>query len=143
MNTAIIRGAQGLGFAIPISTAQKIAQELIAKGRVEHPYLGIQMVTLNPEVKEKVKSRLGINLATDKGVLLVDVVPRSPAASAGLKEGDVIQSIENQSVSKIEEVQKIVENSKIGSPVKLQVLRNGQTTQIAVRPAPLPVRRGS
>ena len=143
MNTAIIRGAQGLGFAIPISTAQKIAQELIAKGRLEHPYLGIQMVTLNPEVKEKVKSRLGINLATDKGVLLVDVVPRSPAASAGLKEGDVIQSIENQSVSKIEEVQKIVENSKIGSPVKLQVLRNGQTTQIAVRPAPLPVRRGS
>lgn len=143
MNTAIIRGAQGLGFAIPISTAQKIAQELIAKGRVEHPYLGIQMVTLNPEVKEKVKSRLGINLATDKGVLLVDVVPRSPAASAGLKEGDVIQRIENQSVSKIEEVQKIVENSKIGSPVKLQVLRNGQTTQIAVRPAPLPVKRGS
>lgn len=143
MNTAIIRGAQGLGFAIPISTAQKIAQELIAKGRVEHPYLGIQMVTLNPEVKEKVKSRLGINLATDKGVLLVDVVPRSPAASAGLKEGDVIQSIENQSVSTIEEVQKIVENSKIGFPVKLQVLRNGQTTQIAVRPAPLPVKRGS
>ncbi|BAZ20761.1 peptidase S1 and S6 chymotrypsin/Hap [Kalymmatonema gypsitolerans NIES-4073] len=143
MNTAIIRGAQGLGFAIPISTAQKIAQELIAKGRVEHPYLGIQMVTLNPEVKEKVKSRLGINLATDKGVLLVDVVPRSPAASAGLKEGDVIQSIENQSVSTIEEVQKIVENSKIGFPVKLQVLRNGQTTQIAVKPAPLPVRGGS
>lgn len=143
MNTAIIRGAQGLGFAIPISTAQKIAQELIAKGRVDHPYLGIQMVTLNPEVKEKVKSRIGINLATDKGVLLVNVVPRSPAASAGLKEGDVIQSIDNQSVSKIEEVQKIVENSKIGSPVTLQVLRNGQTTQIAVKPAPLPVRGGS
>jgi S1-C subfamily serine protease len=55
----------------------------------------------------------------------------------------VIQSIENQSVSKIEEVQKIVENSKIGFPVKLQVLRNGQTTQIAVKPAPLPVKRGS
>lgn len=143
MNTAIIRGAQGLGFAIPISTAQKIAQELIAKGRVEHPYLGIQMVTLNSEVKEKVKSRLGINLATDKGVLLVDVVPRSPAASAGLKEGDVIQSVENQSVSTIEEVQKIVENSKIGFPVKLQVLRDGQTTQIAVKPAPLPVKSAS
>lgn len=143
MNTAIIRGAQGLGFAIPINTAQKIAQELIAKGKVDHPYLGIQMVTLNPEVKEKVKSRLGINLAADKGVLLVDVVPHSPAASAGLKEGDVIQSIDQQSISKIEEVQKILEKSKIGSPVKLQVLRNGQTTQIPVKPAPLPVKRRS
>ena len=41
MNTAIIRGAQGLGFAIPINTVQRIAQELIAKGKVDHPYLGI------------------------------------------------------------------------------------------------------
>ncbi|MBW4631005.1 MAG: trypsin-like peptidase domain-containing protein [Iphinoe sp. HA4291-MV1] len=143
MNTAIIRGAQGLGFAIPISTAQRIAQELIAKGKVDHPYLGIQMVTVTPDVKEKVNSRLGLNLAADKGVLLIDIVPRSPAASAGLKTGDVIQSIRNQPVTKIEEVQKIVENSKIGSPLELQVLRNGQTTQIAVRPAPLPSRRGS
>ncbi|WP_084786352.1 HhoA/HhoB/HtrA family serine endopeptidase [Mastigocladopsis repens] len=142
MNTAIIQGAQGLGFAIPISTAQRIAQELITKGRVDHPYLGIQMVTLTPEIQEKASSK-GINLAVDKGVLLLDVVPRSPAASAGLKQGDIIQSISNQPVTKIEEVQKIVENSKIGSPIELQVIRNGQTAQIAVKPAPLPIRRGS
>ncbi|MGH7998370.1 MAG: HhoA/HhoB/HtrA family serine endopeptidase [Brasilonema sp.] len=146
MNTAIIRGAQGLGFAIPINTAQGIAQQLITKGKVDHPYLGIQMVTLTPDVKEKVNSRysrFGINLAAEKGVLLIDIVPRSPAASAGLKVGDVIQSISNQPVSKIEEVQKILEKSKIGSPLELQVLRNGQTTSIAVRPALLPIRRGS
>ncbi|NMG07262.1 HhoA/HhoB/HtrA family serine endopeptidase [Brasilonema sp. UFV-L1] len=143
MNTAIIRGAQGLGFAIPINTAQRIAQELIAKGKIDHPYLGIQMVTLTPDVKEKINSRLGVNLATDKGVLLIDIVPRSPAEAAGLKAGDVIQSISNQPVTKIEEVQKIVENSKIGSPLELQVLRNGQTTQIAVKPALLPIQRGS
>ncbi|NMG20959.1 serine protease [Brasilonema bromeliae SPC951] len=143
MNTAIIRGAQGLGFAIPINTAQGIAQQLIAKGKVDHPYLGIKMATLTPDVKEQVNSTLGINLATDKGILLLDVVPRSPAAAAGLKTGDVIQRISNQPVTKIEEVQKIVEKSQIGSPLELQVLRNGQTTQIAVRPEPLPVRRGS
>ncbi|MBP5972757.1 trypsin-like peptidase domain-containing protein [Brasilonema sp. CT11] len=143
MNTAIIRGAQGLGFAIPINTAQGIAQQLIAKGKVEHPYLGITMATLTPDIKEQVNSKFGINLTTDKGVLLIDVVPRSPAASAGLKTGDVIQSISNQPVTKIEEVQKIVEKSKIGSSLELQVLRNGQTTQIAIQPAPLPVRRGS
>ncbi|MCX7593420.1 MAG: trypsin-like peptidase domain-containing protein [Fischerella sp.] len=137
MNTAIIRGAQGLGFAIPINTAQRIAKELIAKGRVDHPYLGIQMVTLTPEIKERI-SRLGINLTVDRGVLLVDVVPRSPAAIAGLREGDVIQSINNQPVTDIEQVQKLVENSRIGIPLQLQVQRNGQNVQVAVKPAPLP-----
>ncbi|OUL28957.1 serine protease [Nostoc sp. T09] len=145
MNTAIIRGAQGLGFAIPVNTAQKIAQELIANGKVDHPYLGIQMVTLTPEIKERINNELGdrINLTTDKGVLLVNVVPRSPASIAGLKSGDVIRSINNQSVNKIEEVQRLVENSKIGNPLQMQVERNGQITQVAVKPAPLPVRRES
>ncbi|MFN6572278.1 serine protease [Nostoc minutum NIES-26] len=145
MNTAIIRGAQGLGFAIPINTVQRIAQELITKGKVEHPYLGIQMVTLTPEIKERIQERAGdrINLTTDKGVLLVNVVPRSPAAVAGLRAGDVVQRINNQSVTKIEEVQKLVETSKIGSPLQIQVERNGKTTEIAVSPAPLPVRRES
>ena len=145
MNTAIIRGAQGLGFAIPINTAQRIAQELIANGKVDHPYLGIQMVTLTPEIRERINNELGdrITLNTDKGVLLVNVVPRSPAAVAGLKSGDVIHHINNQPVSKIEDVQKLVENSKIGNPLQMQIERNGQISQVAVKPAPLPVRRES
>lgn len=87
MNTAIIRGAQGLGFAIPINTVQRISQELIAKGRVDHPYLGIQMVTLTPELKERINTRAGdrVNLTADQGVLLVSIVPRSPASVAGLR----------------------------------------------------------
>ncbi|NJL62610.1 MAG: trypsin-like serine protease [Methylacidiphilales bacterium] len=143
MNTAIIKGAQGLGFAIPINTAQRIAQQLITKGRVDHPYLGIQMVTLTPEIRDRVQTRLGINLATDKGVLLIDVVSRSPAATAGLKAGDIIQSISSQPVNKIEDVQKLVESSKIGIPLQLQVQRNGQVVQIAVSPAAFPVQKPS
>lgn len=142
MNTAIIRGAQGLGFAIPINTAQRIAQELIAKGKVDHPYLGIQMATLTPEIRERI-SKLGINLATDKGVLLIAVIARSPAANAGLREGDVIVSINNQPVTDVEQVQKLVENSRIGIPLQIQVQRDGQNLQVAVRPAPLPVQRES
>ncbi|MFN6468345.1 MAG: HhoA/HhoB/HtrA family serine endopeptidase [Nostoc sp. SerVER01] len=143
MNTAIIRGAQGLGFAIPINTAQRIAQELIAKGKVDHPYLGVQMVTLTPENKERIKNIAGdrLNLTADEGVLLVEIVPRSPASSAGLRAGDVIKSINNQPVTKIEEVQKLVENSKIGTTLPVEVERNGKIVQLAVRPAPLPVRR--
>lgn len=141
MNTAIIQGAQGLGFAIPINTVQKIAEELITKGRVDHPYLGIEMVTLTPEVKEKITTRFGdrINLAANQGILLVRIVPNSPAAIAGLRPGDVIKSINNQPVLKVDEVQKLVENSKIGIPLQVQVERNGRTFQVLVKPAPLPV----
>lgn len=143
MNTAIIQGAQGLGFAIPINTVQKIAEELITKGRVDHPYLGIQMVTLTPEVKEKITTRFGdrINLAANQGILLVRIVPNSPAAIAGLRPGDVIKSINNQAVLKVDEVQKLVENSKIGIPLQVQVERNGRTFQVLVKPAPLPVNK--
>lgn len=145
MNTAIIQGAQGLGFAIPINTAQKIAEELITKGRVDHPYLGIQMVTLTPEVKEKIITRFGdkINLAANQGILLVRIVPNSPAAIAGLRPGDVIKSINNQPVLKVDEVQKLVENSKIGIPLQVQVERNGKIFQVLVKPAPLPVNKDS
>ncbi|MEH2324095.1 MAG: HhoA/HhoB/HtrA family serine endopeptidase [Nostoc sp.] len=142
MNTAIIRGAQGLGFAIPINTVQRIAQELIANGKVDHPYLGVQMVTLTPEIKERIKNTAGdrLNLQADDGVLLVDIVPRSPASTAGLRVGDVIKTINNQPVTKIEDVQKLVENSKIGARLPIEVERNGQTVQLAVQPAPLPMR---
>ncbi|MEH2065954.1 MAG: HhoA/HhoB/HtrA family serine endopeptidase [Nostoc sp.] len=143
MNTAIIRGAQGLGFAIPINTVQKIAQELIATGKVDHPYLGVQMVTLTPENKERIKKVAGdrLNLTADDGVLLVEIVPRSPASEAGLRVGDVIKSINSQPVTKIEQVQKLVENSKIGTKLPIEVERNGQIVQLGVKPATLPVRR--
>ena len=142
MNTAIIRGAQGLGFAIPMNTVQRISQELIAKGRVDHPFLGIQMITLTPEIKEMLNSELGNpTVSADKGVLLRQVVPRSPAARAGLRAGDVIQSINNQTVTKNDEVQKIVEKSKVGVPLQIKVERNGRTVELAVTPAPLPVQR--
>jgi serine protease Do len=143
MNTAIIRGAQGLGFAIPINTVQRISQQLIATGKVDHPYLGVQMMTLTPEIKEKIKNGGGdrLNLTADDGVLLIEIVPRSPASVAGLRVGDVIKSINNQPVTKIEEVQKLVENSKIGTKLPIEVERDGQIVQIEVQPAPLPVRR--
>ena len=141
MNTAIIQGAQGLGFAIPINTVQKISQELISKGRVDHPYLGVEMVTLTPELKERIIRRSGnrVNWVADQGVLLVRIVSESPAAIGGLKTGDVIKTINNQPVTKVDEVQKLVENSQIGTPLQVQVDRQGRTVQLTVSPAPLPV----
>ena len=144
MNTAIIRGAQGLGFAIPVNTVKRISQQLIDKGRVDHPYLGIQMVTLTADVKEKLNSELGNpNISTDKGVLLIRIMRGSPASQGGLKAGDVIVKINNQNVTRNEDVQKIVENSTIGQPLNIEVERNGRTVKLAVRPAPLPAARGN
>ena len=145
MNTAIIQGAQGLGFAIPINAVQRISQQLITRGEVEHPYLGVQMVTLSPEIKQQleIESNNRIQIAADRGVLVVRVVPNSPAATAGIRAGDVIQSINNSSVNTTEQVQQLVEKSSVGSQLQLQIQRNGRSAQVAVRLANLPAQRES
>ncbi|MBE8998053.1 trypsin-like peptidase domain-containing protein [Nostoc sp. LEGE 12447] len=140
MNTAIIQGAQGLGFAIPINTAQRISSQIIATGKVEHPYLGIQMVGLTPQMKQNINSdpNSGLSVDEDKGVLVVKVVPNSPAAKAGIRAGDVIQKLGGQAVTDANSVQKVVENSQIGGDLRLELRRNGQNLNVAVQPGAFP-----
>jgi Do/DeqQ family serine protease len=140
MNTAIIQGAQGLGFAIPINTAQRISNQLIATGKVEHPYLGIQMVGLTPQLKQSINSdpNSGLSVNEDNGVLVVQVVPNSPAAKAGIRAGDVIQKLGGQSVKDASSVQRAVENSQVGGDLRMELRRNGQNLNIAVRPGAFP-----
>lgn len=142
MNTAIIGGAQGLGFAIPINTAQRIADQLIAKGRVDHPYLGIRMATLTPELKQQINNDPNGNLTVqeDQGVLVFRVIPNSPAAKAGLRSGDVILKIDGKPVKTADEVQRAVEASSVGGKLQVELRRNGQTIQIAVQPGAFPTR---
>lgn len=141
MNTAIIQGAQGLGFAIPINTAQRVAQQLVTNGRAQHPYLGIQMVALTPEVRQDINSdpEAGIQINEDKGVLVYRVASNSPAAQAGIRPGDVIAKINGQNVSNADNVQQAVEMSQIGQDLRLELRRNGQTVSLAVRPGNFPV----
>ncbi|MGL4620254.1 HhoA/HhoB/HtrA family serine endopeptidase [Chroococcidiopsis sp.] len=140
MNTAIIGGAQGLGFAIPIHTAQRIADQLVARGRVEHAFLGIQMLTLTPEVKQQIASdpNSWLNVDEDRGVLVVRVVPDSPAAKAGLRVGDVIHKLNGQSVTEADAIRQAVENSAIGKDIRLELRRQGRTLNLAVRPGAFP-----
>ncbi|HLO47870.1 MAG TPA: HhoA/HhoB/HtrA family serine endopeptidase [Kamptonema sp.] len=140
MNTAIIQGAQGLGFSIPINTAQRIANQLITKGKVEHPYLGIQMVAITPEVKQEINSNpnSGLSVNEDKGVLIIKVMPNSPAAKSGLRAGDVIQKINGQAVSDSNNVQQVVEQSSVGSALQLELRRSGTTVNLAVRSGAFP-----
>jgi Do/DeqQ family serine protease len=140
MNTAILRGTQGLGFAIPINTAIRIANQLIATGKVEHPFLGIQMVNLTPQLREEINSdpKANLKIDVDKGTLIARVVRESPAAKAGMKSGDIIQNVNGKAVQNSNEVQQAVETTKIGSSVQVQVRRNGQTINLNVTPIAAP-----
>lgn len=141
MNTAIIQGAQGLGFAIPINTAQRIAQQLIATGQAQHPYLGIQMVTLTPELKQNINNnpQAGLTVNEDNGILIAKVMPNSPAAQAGLRAGDVIHKINSQPVKNAEDIQKAVEDSQVGSNLQFGLRRNQTEMNVAVKPGAFPI----
>jgi len=137
MNTAIRADAQGLGFAIPIETVQRIAAQLFARGEVSHPFLGIQMVNLSPALRAKFNQHSQLEIASDKGVLIVKVLSDSPAAKAGLLPGDVIVKIDRTPVQYASEVQDLVEASVVGELLNVDVNRNGTIQSILVRPAAL------
>lgn len=140
MNTAIISGAQGLGFAIPINTARKIAEQLIKTGSAQHPFLGIEMITLSQEIKEEIAPdpKSGIGIAVDRGVLIIRVVPGSPAAKAGIRRGDVIQKIGDEEITKSETIQQIVQATEVGKSLNIELNRNGKIITLDVAPGDLP-----
>ncbi|MCA1995059.1 MAG: trypsin-like peptidase domain-containing protein [Coleofasciculus sp. S288] len=140
MNTAIRAGAQGLGFAIPIETAQRIANQLFSKGRVEHPYLGIKMVTLTPDVRKEINEddEIGFKVNQDSGVLIVQVVKDSPANKAGLQPGDIIQKVGTKSVKSAAEVQAEVEASEVGRKLDIEVTRQDKSERLQVVPGAFP-----
>lgn len=138
INTAIIKNAQGLGFAIPINSARDIAEQLIASGKVEHPFLGIQMTSITPEIQNQLKSQYNFDVPTDQGVLIVSIVPNSPAAKAGLKLGDIVTTIQEQQVNLPQDVQKIVEKTEVGDTVNLELIRQNKTVTLPVQVGLLP-----
>ena len=142
VNTAIIGNAQGLGFAIPINRAIAIADELVTKGRVDHSYLGIQMRTLTPALKEEINSdpRANITLRANQGVAIFGIARNSPAAAGGFRLGDVIVAMNGQTITEASQVQRLVEATAVGDAIAVTLDRNGQTVELSVRPGPYPVR---
>jgi Do/DeqQ family serine protease len=138
INTAIIKNAQGLGFAIPINRASEIAEKLILEGKVDHPYLGIAMIPLNEQTKQQLNQTEGFKLTDEEGVMVVKIMPNSPAAQAGLQQGDIIQSIEGEKIAEPSQVQKKVESSQVGSDLTLNLQREKQELKIPVKLGILP-----
>ncbi|MGB7250291.1 MAG: HhoA/HhoB/HtrA family serine endopeptidase [Phormidesmis sp.] len=140
MNTAIISGAQGLGFAIPMEAVQRISNQLVANGKIEHPFIGIQMVDLTPEVRNSLNENPNseFTVEADSGVLIAEVVPESPAARAGLRSGDVVRQVNGEAITDGQGVQNAVEANGLDKDLRLEIERNGQSQIISLRPAPLP-----
>jgi len=138
INTVIRADARGLGFAIPIETAARIANQLLAKGRVEHPFLGIQMVDLTPDTKQEINQATNLNIKQNTGVLVVRVIEKSPSDQAGLREGDIIQKINGTPIKKSSEVQERVESTPLGAVLEMQVNRKGQIQSLPVKPGAFP-----
>ena len=139
INTAIRADAMGIGFAIPIDKAKAIATQLQRNGKVAHPYLGVQMVTLTPELAKQNNSDPNsmLTIPEVKGVLVLRVVPNSPAAIAGIRRGDVIVQIDNKAITSAEQLQSIVEDSTLGQALQVKVQRGNQTQILSVRTAEL------
>ena len=135
INTAILSrsgGFQGVGLAVPANLVSQVADSLVKTGKVTRGYLGVNLNTLTPALAE------AFNLKDNKGALVAATVPDSPAAKAGLKDGDVITALNGQPVTDPNNLKNQVSSFAPGTKLNLDVLRDGKTTQIAVTTAEKP-----
>ncbi len=130
INTAIIAMAQGLGFAVPASTARWVVSELITHGRVRRLSLGVTVAVV-PIPRRIVR---GLDLLTDQAVEVVEVLPNSPASAAGLMAGDWIVAAGGRIISGADDLHRVLAALKIEQPVELQIVRDERLVEVAATP---------
>lgn len=124
INTAVNVGAQGIGFAIPSSTVQPVLNDLMTKGKIARPWMGVGLNQVTPDVAEI------LGLGKNKGALITKVVPGSPAARAGIQKYDIVLEFNGQTVKDPNDLVSKVQALKIGQSVKLKVFRRGKIIDI-------------
>lgn len=124
ITTAMVSGAQNVGFAIPINKVKKIIQDVELRGKISYPYLGVRYIIINEDIK---KSK---NLPANYGALIVGsesgdpaVLPNSPAAKAGLKEGDIILEVNGIKIDENHTLAEIIQSQKIGDKIVVKIRR--------------------
>lgn len=136
VNTAIVAGAQNIGFSIPIDIAKSVSSDLIAHKKILRPWLGIAM----QEVTDVMAKSLGMPAET-RGVLVAEVFEGSPAEKAGLAQGDIIQKIDGKEMSSPKEIQDYVRSKGIDDSLNFFVLRKGAAQAFAVNIGEYPEQR--
>ena len=130
VNTAMIAGGQGLSFAVPVNTARLVIPALLREGRVRRSFIGIgvQDVPLLRRVQRY------FELAATSGVLVVSIEEGGPAATAGLRDGDIIVGLGDESVSGADDLHRLLTEQLIGQPVIVLVLRGAERLRLTIIP---------
>ena len=139
INTAIRADAMGIGFAIPINKAKSVQDQLARGEHIAHPYLGVQIADLTPEMAQRNNSDPNASMLIPEvsGVLVIRVLPETPAANAGLRRGDVITKIDEQRFNTSSQLQSYVDQAKIGQRLKVSLRRGEQAQTITIKAAEL------
>ncbi len=139
INTAIRADAMGIGFAIPINKAKSLQNVLAAGKKVPHPYIGVQMINLTPELARENNQDPNTPFLVPEidGVLVVRVLPNTPAQRAGIRRGDVIVKANNQPIKDGGQLQMMVEKSGINQNLQLTIQRGDRTIDLTVRTSQL------
>ncbi|MGP0093651.1 MAG: trypsin-like peptidase domain-containing protein [Xanthobacteraceae bacterium] len=136
INTAVIMGAQGICFAVAANTASFVLGELVRHGRVRRSFIGVAaQQTAIPR-----RLRLAAGLTQDSGVIVAAVDPTSPAAQAGLVDGDIIVSLDGQPVTGADDLIRLLTGDKIGRKVVIERLRGGDRQRLSLTPQERPHR---
>jgi serine protease Do len=126
INTAIIAGGQGIGFAIPINMAKGIVSQLRDTGKVTRGFLGVQIQGVTPDLAKS------FNLDADKGALVSDVVKDSPADKAGIKAGDIILEFNGKHIGEFNELPRLVAAAPVDKKARMVVFRDGKRLELTV-----------
>ncbi|MFM7026473.1 MAG: S1C family serine protease [Limnohabitans sp.] len=136
INTAIYSrsgGSMGIGFAIPVSTAQQVMRELIGKGRVTRGWIGVEPQDMGPELASSFNLPKS-NGKVLEGVVIIGVLQNGPAAKAGIRPGDVVTRIDTQKIANVSELLSRVASLQPGQPARIELWRKQGLTEVTVTP---------
>jgi len=114
-------GIEGMGYAISINSAEPIISELIHQGYIIRPWLGVGLYTVTPDLAARYR------FSVNKGALIVELTPGSPADNAGLEEDDIIIQFDNQEITNVDDLIQVIHDSQIGQRVEIVFVRGEET----------------
>ena len=123
---------EGMGFAIPSNEVVTIVNELVKKGKITRPQLGVRVVALNG-IPEAYRSRLKIKSSLKNGIYVASINKNSSASRAGMKSGDVITAVDGKKVDDVSSLHSILYSHKVGDTVNVTVNRNGRNVSLKVK----------
>jgi serine protease Do len=126
-----VASGQGIGFAIPINLARKVMEDLVKKGKVTRGWLGVGIQPLTPELSKS----FGVGA---EGVLVNQVMPKSPAEAAGLKVGDLILAIDGKPLKDPRDLQRAIAEAEIGKALTITILREKEQRTLTVKVGEMP-----